>query len=118
MLKLVTENKKSVKEIKGCVYHPEVEMGMHKMSRWLEKKAQEKGLTIVYSYNPIIFKIGLLLKLKGEKVQFFYKNSNGKEEEVLVDNEGFFLNPPLHFMDLEDKIQDEIREIRRQRKYE
>ena len=118
MLKLVTENKKSVKEIKGYIYHPEITIGMHKMGKWLEKKAQEKGLTIVYSYNPIIFKIGLLLKLKGEKVQFFYKNSSGKEEEVLVDNEGFFINPPLHFLDLEDKVQDEIRELRRQRKYE
>ena len=116
MLRLVTENKAAVKEVKGWVYHPEIKIGMNRIEKWLTKKAQEKGLTIVYSYNPIVFRIGLLLKLKGEKVTFVYKNVNG-EEEVIVDDLGYYVNAPSHFLDMMEKIQDEIVDIRKERRY-
>lgn len=115
MLKLVTSNRVP-KDLTGYIAHPEVEIGMNKLWKWMIKQAQAKEEVEIFSFNPVVFRIGLLLKLQGEKVTFFYKGS--KEEEVLVDNEGYFVNPPYHFLDLEDKVQDEIREIRRQRKYE
>lgn len=115
MLKLVTSNKVQ-KDLTGYIVHPEIEMGMNKIWKWMEKQAQSKEEVAIFSFNPIVFRIGLLLKLQGEKVTFFYKGS--KEEEVIVDSEGFYINPPYYFMDLMDKVQDEIREIRRQRKYD
>lgn len=115
MLKLVTSNR-VLKDLTGYIAHPETSIGMNKIWKWMTKQAQSKEEVAIFSFNPVVFRIGLLLKLQGEKVTFFYKGS--KEEEVFVDHEGFFINPPLHFLDLEDKVQDEIREIRRQRKYE
>lgn len=117
MLKLVTSNKVP-KDLTGYIAHPETSIGMNKLWKWMAKQAQLKEEVAIFSFNPVVFNIGLLLKLQNEKVQFFYKDSNGKEIEIRVDNEGFFINPPLHFLDLVDKIQDEIRIIRRQRKYE
>lgn len=121
MLKLVTSNKVvDVKEKNEWIYmHPEVEIGMSKIHKWLKKKAQDKETYTVFSFNPILFRIGLLLKLQGEKVSFGYIDSRKtKVEEVAVDDMGYFVNAPIHFMDLMEKVQDEIREIRRQRKYE
>lgn len=115
MLKLITSNK-VVKDIPGCEMNPEISVGMNKIWKYLTKKAQDKEEHTVFSFNPVVFRIGLLLKLQGEKVRFFYKGA--KVEEVIVDSEGFYINPPYHFMDLMDKVQDEIREIRRIKKYE
>ena len=115
MLKLITANK-VVKDIPGCEMHPEISVGMNKIWKWMQKKAQAKEEVTIFSFNPVVFRIGLLLKLQGEKVKFFYKGA--KVEEVIVDSEGFYINPPYHFMDLMDKVQDEIREIRRSKKYE
>ena len=120
MLKLITSNK-VIKDIPKCItsngsyceMHPEISVGMNKIWKYLTKKAQDKEEHVIFSFNPVVFRIGLLLKLQGEKVRFFYQ-----KEEVLVDDEGFFINPPYHFLDLEDKVQDEIREIRRSKKYE
>lgn len=116
MLKLVTSNK-VVEGKKGWEVHPEITIGMNKISKWLQKKAQAKEETIVFTFNPILFRMGLLLKLRGEKVSFGYMNSQTKVEEVLVDDMGYFVNPPSHFMDLMEKIQDEIVDIRKERRY-
>lgn len=115
MIKLITSNKVT-KDIPGCEMHPEISVGMNRMAKWIKKKAQEKEETVIFTFNPIIFRMALLIKLQGEKVQFFYKGA--KLEEVIVDDLGYFVNPPSHFFDLYDKIQDEIRNIRRERKYE
>lgn len=115
MLKLVTSNRVP-KDLTGYIAHPEVEIGINKIWKWMAKQAQSKEEVAIFSFNPVVFRIGLLLKLQGEKVRFFYKGA--KVEEVIVDSEGFYINPPYHFMDLMDKVQDEIREIRRAKKYE
>lgn len=117
MLKLVTSNKVvDVKSKNGWIHmNPEIKIGMNKIKKWLEKKAQDKEFNIVFSYNPILFRIGLLLKLKGEKVSFAYIGSN-KEEEVMVDDLGYFVNCPSHFLDMYEDIQREIIDIRAERK--
>ena len=114
MLTLITSNK--IEEgRKDWEMHPEIKVGMNKIQKWLEKKAQAKEETIVFSYNPIVFRIGLLLKLRGEKVSFIYKGN--KTEEVLVDDLGYYVNPPSHFLDMMEKIQYDIIDIRKERRY-
>ena len=114
MLKLVTSNK-VIEGRKNWEVHPEIKVGMNKIKKWLEKKAQAKEETIIFSYNPILFRIGLLLKLKGEKVSFAYIGSN-KFQEVTVDDLGYYVNAPTHFLDMMEDIQREIIDIRNERK--
>lgn len=114
MLKLITSNK-LVEGRKDWNMHPEIKIGMNKIKKWLEKKAQAKEETIVFSYNPIVFQIGLLLKLQGERVEFMFINSH-KAETVMVDDFGYYVNSPVHFLDMEEDIQRDIREIRSARK--
>lgn len=116
MLKLITSNK-VVEGRKDWEMHPEIKVGMNKIQKWLEKKAQAKEETIVFSYNPIVFRTGLLLKLQGEKVSFGYMNSQTKIEEVQVDDMGYFVNSSPHFMDMMEKLQDQIVDIRKERRY-
>ena len=116
MLRLITSNK-VVEGKKSWEMHPEITIGMNKISKWLQKKAQAKEETIVFTFNPILFREGLLLRLQGEKVSFGYMNSQTKVEEVPVDDMGYFVNPPSHFMDMMEKIQEKIREIRKERRY-
>ena len=114
MLKLITSNK-VIEGRKDWEMHPEIKVGMNKIKKWLEKKAQEKEETIVFSYNPIIFRIGLLLKLQGEKVSFVYIGGV-KSEEVMVDDLGYYVNAPTHFLDMMEDIQRDIVDIRNERK--
>lgn len=114
MLKLITSNK-VIEGRKDWEMHPEIKVGMNKIKKWLEKKAQEKEETIVFSYNPIIFRIGLLLKLQGEKVSFVYIGG-AKSEEVMVDDLGYYVNAPTHFLDMMEDIQRDIVDIRNERK--
>ena len=113
MIKLVTSNK--VEQPRdGWIMHPEIQIGMNKLFKYMEKKAREKEVITIYSANPIVFRIGILLKLRGEKVWFYYLGR--KMEEVILDDLGYFVNSPAHFLDMMEKIQMDIVDIRNERR--
>lgn len=116
MIKLIAGNKVPKNPKKDWVLHPEVEVGINKICRWMEKKLLNKEDVTVFSFNPIVFRTGLLLKMKGEKVVFYYLQSNNKLEEVMVDDLGYFVNAPSHFLDEMESLQNEISDIRQIRK--
>lgn len=116
MIKLIAGNKVPKNPKKDWVLHPEVEIGINKIGKWMEKKLLNKEDVTVFSFNPIVFRTGLLLKLKGEKVMFYYLQSNNKLEEVMVDDLGYYVNAPAHFLDEMESLQNEISDIRQIRK--
>ena len=111
MLTLVTSNK-VIEPIKGWFMHPEVSRGVGKtLKSFLDQKAKDNNEYVIFSFNPIIFRYGLLLKLKGERVKFQYM-SGKKITDVMVDDLGYYVNSPSHFLDAMEKIQREIVDIR------
>ena len=115
MLTLVTSNKVT-EPVKNWFMHPEISRGLGKtLKTFLDQKARDKNENVVFSFNPIIFRYGLLLKLRGERVKFQYL-SGKKLTDVMVDDLGYYVNPPTHFLDMMEKLQRDIGDIRSERK--